>query len=106
MQGYDVDHDDDGPGHDPRGPHARNGAPDDEGSRVRSDAAHQGANLEDADADHVDPLRVVEFVYSAHDEHQGSHGQEVGRRVPAHIAEGVEVVGDDGYCCCDDGAIL
>ena len=57
---------------------ARDGAPDDESSAVRRDAADEGAELEDGDGDEEDPFDGEESVKFAEDELETGGGEEVG----------------------------
>ena len=72
---------------------------------IGCDATDQRPELEDADANQINPFGVVEGVYPAADKLEAAHSQEVGRRIPADILQRVEMVGDDWDCRGNDGSV-
>lgn len=105
MQRDDVDDDDDCPTERPCASYAGYRSPNDEDGGVRSGTADRTADLEKGNGEEEDALGVVEGVDTAEEKLEPADREHVGRPIPAHVAEGVEVIGDGGDGGGDDGAV-
>lgn len=92
-----------GAGADTGGAEAVDGAADDQRGRVLGDGADEAAELEDDDGSEVDGLEVEVLVGLAPGRLEAAVGHEEGGAVPGDFVEAVELVGDFGDGCGDDG---
>lgn len=81
-------------GEDARTTNSLNRTSNNKGSRVGRSAANSRANLEDKDGREPHALDGEESVQLSKQQLETTGGEQVGRAVPAHVGERVELVGD------------
>lgn len=104
-QGQRVRQDDDGPGEEPGGAHAGDGAAHDEGRRGRRGGADQAPDLEDEDGEQVDGLDGEAVVQLAVQRLQRRGREQVGAAVPADVPDGRELLRDGAQGRRYDGLV-
>nr|POE94413.1 hypothetical protein CFP56_16653 [Quercus suber] len=105
AQRHRVGDDEDGAAEDARAAQTRDGTADDQGIGVGRSSADCGTDLEDEDADQEDPLDGEVGIELAKGQLEGTGRQQIGTAVPAHVARGLELVGDARDGGGDDGVV-
>lgn len=106
MQRKTLGNDDQRTRHNTGASHSLYGPANNEGDGVWRTSAYKRANLEDGQGDEVDPVDLVFNIEFTEYELERAGGQEVGRSIPGHIFEGVEIICDLRDCSCNDGTVL
>lgn len=93
-------------GEDARATQARHSPAQDEDGRRRADGADERPEREDANGGDVDGPQGEDAEQATEEGLKGSHDHEIGRTVPTHVSDRVEVGRDARDGSCYDGAVL